>query len=885
MASISKSKLAESAQKLLAKGQIDKALKEYEKILQVDSGDASTRLKVGDLKLRLGQKEAAILEYRRVADKFTQGGFYSKAVAVLKRVIAMEPHLLEAHHELASLNQKLGLLSEVVHHYQIAANIHDRRGEKREAIDVLKKVADIGPPNLERRIKVAELYYREGLRDSGFEQFEAAVAEIDPQSSELIALTRRMWKACPNELRLGRRFAELCLGRGDAKLAAEVLEEACENVRDPELVELLADAKISLDLPGEARTLFEEAAGLYRVRGNAARAQALSARSVELASAALDVAVESGESLLDAPAPAGEEPILAEEIPLDALSPAEMTEEQHLEAALSEADVYRKYGKNDRAVTILEELATRYPHRHEAPLRLRAIFEACGDWMSVAIQSRRLARVAEGRGDVERAARFDEEALEAEVRAQGQALLPDVAPGIPPEIALEVPSPEIRGAATVESEEGVADESDPMAAAGLSRPSTQGPAAEESEADFGDIELVIEGEEEEEPPAPGDEPDLILDDAFDDAPASPEALVPDPAPAAQDDLGEITLDLEEAESPTRGESEAPAARSVEDDLILQEISRETGSLLEAEEIISAARVEEPEAIPDPSDGISLEAAEPPFVETPPAPDETEDEIVLLDTPPDDEMEEGGHLDAFNEPMLSEPEPSPGEGFPVIGEAPRAEVSLGEPVEEGAAGGSEAVVLPEQAPDFGENDFDLRAELNRDGAPPDALAHATKELSQLVSALQHQEETVPSPEDSQAHYDLGIAYKEMGLLDDAIRELKMAVRDPGRRIEGLAVLGICYCEQGKPEEALGVFERCLTLGGSSGKAAAGILYEMALVHEEAGHGAEALECYRRVAEINPDYRETRSRAAKLSAEESDSPRGPSDPVRPKKISYL
>jgi hypothetical protein len=48
MASVNKSKLAEAAQKLLAKGQIDKALKEYEKILRVDPVDTSTRLKVGD---------------------------------------------------------------------------------------------------------------------------------------------------------------------------------------------------------------------------------------------------------------------------------------------------------------------------------------------------------------------------------------------------------------------------------------------------------------------------------------------------------------------------------------------------------------------------------------------------------------------------------------------------------------------------------------------------------------------------------------------------------------------------------------------------------------------------------------------------------------------
>jgi tetratricopeptide (TPR) repeat protein len=155
----------------------------------------------------------------------------------------------------------------------------------------------------------------------------------------------------------------------------------------------------------------------------------------------------------------------------------------------------------------------------------------------------------------------------------------------------------------------------------------------------------------------------------------------------------------------------------------------------------------------------------------------------------------------------------------------------------------------------------------------------------VSELQQQEESLPSPDDAQTHYDLGIAYKEMGLLDDAIRELKMAARDPGRRVECLAVLGICYCEQGKPEEALGMFEQCLALGGRTGKGAAGILYEMGLVHEEAGNATEALECYGRVAEIDSNYRETRARMARLRAAGPGGPPEPTRGGRSKRISYL
>jgi hypothetical protein len=171
-------------------------------------------------------------------------------------------------------------------------------------------------------------------------------------------------------------------------------------------VGLLAEAKTALDLAGEAKMLFEEAADLHRTRGNTAGSQAMAARAVELASAALEVTEESVDS--PSPVPRAEEPIIAEDRPAPPRSPSDMTEDQHLEAALSEADVYQKYGKLDRAVSILEELVSRFPSRHEAPLRpVRS--SRFRDWMSAigAGGSPAWPR-SRGRGQ---AARFEEQAL------------------------------------------------------------------------------------------------------------------------------------------------------------------------------------------------------------------------------------------------------------------------------------------------------------------------------------------------------------------------------------------------------------------------------------------------------------------------------------------
>ncbi len=50
------------------------------------------------------------------------------------------------------------------------------------------------------------------------------------------------------------------------------------------------------------------------------------------------------------------------------------------------------------------------------------------------------------------------------------------------------------------------------------------------------------------------------------------------------------------------------------------------------------------------------------------------------------------------------------------------------------------------------------------------------------------------EDSETHYNLGIAYKEMGLIDDAIKEFQTARRDPNRKVQAASMLGLCFMEK-------------------------------------------------------------------------------------------
>ena len=66
----------------------------------------------------------------------------------------------------------------------------------------------------------------------------------------------------------------------------------------------------------------------------------------------------------------------------------------------------------------------------------------------------------------------------------------------------------------------------------------------------------------------------------------------------------------------------------------------------------------------------------------------------------------------------------------------------------------------------------------------------------------------SAEDYETHYNLGIAYKEMGLVDEAIGEFQLASKDAARAVECCSMLGHCFLEKGMPQLAIKWFRKGL-----------------------------------------------------------------------------
>jgi tetratricopeptide (TPR) repeat protein len=114
------------------------------------------------------------------------------------------------------------------------------------------------------------------------------------------------------------------------------------------------------------------------------------------------------------------------------------------------------------------------------------------------------------------------------------------------------------------------------------------------------------------------------------------------------------------------------------------------------------------------------------------------------------------------------------------------------------------------------------------------------------------------EDSSSHYDLGLAFKEMGLLDEAISEFQVALRGGWDPLATLEMLGACFADKGQFAVATRVLERALKLPTTSDAEMVGVLYQLGRSYEAIGNASQATEYYERVLSVDIRFRDTSAR---------------------------
>jgi tetratricopeptide (TPR) repeat protein len=128
----------------------------------------------------------------------------------------------------------------------------------------------------------------------------------------------------------------------------------------------------------------------------------------------------------------------------------------------------------------------------------------------------------------------------------------------------------------------------------------------------------------------------------------------------------------------------------------------------------------------------------------------------------------------------------------------------------------------------------------------------------------------SIDDGQSHYDLGVAYKEMGLVDDAIREFETAARDPKRECICRSMIGMIQSERGNVNEAIDAFMRGLHAQQKTPEQETMLCFEIGNAYENKRMNREALSYFQKVMRRDPNYRDVQERVRRLSQNASKAP---------------
>lgn len=185
------------------------------------------------------------------------------------------------------------------------------------------------------------------------------------------------------------------------------------------------------------------------------------------------------------------------------------------------------------------------------------------------------------------------------------------------------------------------------------------------------------------------------------------------------------------------------------------------------------------------------------------------------------------------------------------------------LEEGHVGARAALrrMVPDAPQEIGEDGFiDFGAMVNDDIGPrstrmrtettavsPDEDETFREALAEFKRAL---DQNLPV-EDHQTHYDLGLAFKEMGLLDEAVGEFQKALRSPEGRLRTSESLGEVFYLQGRPAVAEAVL-RAVDRGDEDDASKVGVLYWLGRSLEVQGKGEQARGCYERVMAVDVSF---------------------------------
>ena len=850
--SLEREKVLQAAQKYVEKKKYDRAIAEYQKIIQEDPNDARTLLKIGDLQARLQAYPEAIATYDRVGQYYSSQGFALKAIAVYKQIRELikkhAPDLADRYGHivprLAEIYTELGLTSDALAAWDEVATRLQRAGRDREAIDVFRKMVELDGGNPLPHLRLAEACCRVQALDEAIDSFWTAAELLLGMSrrDDALKVVERIlhFRVDPKYARVA---AELYLEKGSREDGLQALAklQVCfqADPRNLETLGLLARAFHAIEQETKALEVYKEMARIAREAGradlyaqllghlrqvaphdDAVRAleslrppgaseapgpsssiSAVSDSEVELIDDS-GIEIQSAPSILPnmpnvsravmASAPdvvvVGEEVEAAEEL-IDA---GNFDGRAHAKKAIVDADSFRKLRLFSKAIEALHIALEIDPRSVEIREKLREVLIEAGDREGAIAETVNLAALYIDRGELHEAEPLLREVLEVEPGHEAAvSMLSEIVPG-----------------ASAAQQQGLYDADDPLPSYDLEEVGAEQALSRSGPSPRTDLAQMDDPFGAQDEPFAGEAalPAFPLGDADADEVSSASIL-------DEDEIEEDALDV-----PSSAINSAPMAAGPSP----SDIEMLEGVLDEAEFFIARGLYEDAKTI------LSEQ-----LVRTPNHP------LVLE------------RLREVEEAMASAGAGSQTIELSMVG-GPRP------PTMETAVAAS----------------LDALDDLE---PPPESVAAVSavgnvRELDpdQVFAKFKAGVRAQVSEADSASHYDVGVAYKEMDMITEALSEFQLAARDPSRECMCYAMIGIIYLERNELDKAAEAYVQALNSTNKTVEQEMSLYYDLGNVYEMKSMNQDALYYFQKIARRDPGYRDVADRINTLSPSSAELP---------------
>jgi len=186
------------------------------------------------------------------------------------------------------------------------------------------------------------------------------------------------------------------------------------------------------------------------------------------------------------------------------------------------------------------------------------------------------------------------------------------------------------------------------------------------------------------------------------------------------------------------------------------------------------------------------------------------------------------------------------------------IDCGEPP---ASGGSEAV----GPPPMGDDEVwvpkeELPDDLTKSGDGSGEVVPVSEIVGQFSAEIRANVEA----EDYRSHYDLGMAYLEMELIPEAIREFQFAANSSRYQVRSLELIGLCFLKQNQPRLAVKQLEKGLGIVGDVDRDSIGLQYNLGLAYEMMGAREKAKLCFEDVYVLDVTFRDIAEKMKQYSS---------------------